>query len=377
MNKSKLKVSTAKSQLGKLYKDAQSVRMHKETPQDVSLGDVYGASLYPNDPVKAKEHGMQHLMNDLGIEPNVDTVENIITTSDADSAMKWVVPEIMRDAITLGLRLSPVYPNIIASEEPINALTIQMPHINMSDAAPRYVNEGETIKTGGISYGTKELKVRKMGRGIKFTDEFKQFTTLNVLSIFMRDFGVKLGYALDGLAINVLLNGEQADGSESAPVIGVTTTGTLVYEDLLRVWVRLSRMGRSASVMVAGEANSVAIMNMDAFKKREAGTTQAKLDIKMPIPNSASLYVHGAIPNDQVVILDPANTMVKFNSRPLLIESERMVSNQTNASYATLSTGFGILFRDARIVLDKDLAFSATGFPAYMNVDLLTSSELK
>ena len=57
-----------------------------------------------------------------------------------------------------------------------------------------------------------------------------------------RDFGVQLGYALDTLAMDVVINGNQVDGSESAPVIGVgSTSDGIQYRDLLRVWVRASR----------------------------------------------------------------------------------------------------------------------------------------
>ena len=49
--------------------------------------------------------------------------------------------------------------------------------------------------------------------------------------------GIKLGYGMDGLMIDALVNGEQTDGSESAPVIGTTTgvMATFAYKDLLGV----------------------------------------------------------------------------------------------------------------------------------------------
>lgn len=369
MNQKQYKASTYKAELGEMFATAENIRRDTNMPAEASIRSVFEAKY------ESENKKVEHLYNDLGIEMHKDTIENILTLPD--DGVKWIVPEIIRDAIRLGLRKSPIYPNIIASEEPISALTVQMPHVNMMDAAPRWVNEGETIKTGALSYGTKSLKVRKMGRGIKLTDEFNQYTTLKVVSMFLQDFGVKLGYALDGLAVDILLNGEQADGSESAAVIGVTTVGDLVYKDLLRIWVRLSRMGKTANTMIAGEDMAMDILDLDEYKLKVQGSPDKKLNLKTPVPNEANLFIHGSIPEDQVVILDPKTTMLKYNARPLLVESERIVSNQTAATYATITTGFGIMWRDSRLVLDKSLDFSTNGFPAYMNVDLLTESELK
>jgi len=52
-----------------------------------------------------------------------------------------------------------------------------------------------------------------------------------------------------------------------------------------------------------------------------------------------------------------------------MVESERIVSNQTQATYATLTTGFSKLFDDSVVVIDKSLNITTAGFPAYMEVD--------
>lgn len=81
-----------------------------------------------------------------------------------DQSVRWVVPEIIRAAITLGLRQAPFYPNIIAGDQPVNGLQVTMPYINMSDAAPARVNEAETIPLGTISYGQKQVSIFKSVR---------------------------------------------------------------------------------------------------------------------------------------------------------------------------------------------------------------------
>ncbi len=371
MNQLQYDKSIYRPEIRELYEQANSLRTDADSATDVSLFDMFEQKHSIE-----KGQGVGKLMDDLGFDPSIDTISNMVGVNDVN--VRWIIPEIFREAIRLGLRKAPIYPNIIASEQPLNGLKMTMPYLNMSDADAKFVNESETIQFGSISYGSKEIKVRKMGRGIKISYETRRFSTLNVVSLFLQDFGVRLGYGLDSLAIDVLLNGEQTDGSESAPVIGVGTANTLAYSDLLRIWIRLSRMGKTATTMLGGEAIALLLLNLPEFKNKVLGTPLANLDVKTPIPTSSSIYIHGGIPDNQIVIMDPRTTMLKFNSEPLLVESEKIVSNQTEASYATLTTGFAIFLRDSRIVLDDSVAFaSGHGFPSYMNVDALEQSQIK
>ena len=78
---------------------------------------------------------------------------------------------------------------------------------------------------GDVSYGSKEFKIYKV-RGIKLTDEVVYYASLNLVSIFI------FYYDTDVLAIDCLVNGEQADGSEAASVVGTTTGNSLTYKDI-------------------------------------------------------------------------------------------------------------------------------------------------
>lgn len=107
----------------------------------------------------------------LGINPKIDTIQNIFTMTQQN--IRWIVPEIIRVAITTGMRQAPFYPNIIASDQSINGLQVTMPMVNMSDAAPAKVNEAETIPLGDVSFGQKSVSLFKIGKGFKLTDEVK------------------------------------------------------------------------------------------------------------------------------------------------------------------------------------------------------------
>lgn len=339
--------------------DAYRAGSVKELPIDISLEDYvqdrYGISF--ND-----------YLGRMGVNTKKDTMQNIFTMPDQN--IRWLVPEIIRSAIYLGIKEAPFYPSIIASDQSINGLSAIMPFVNPSDAAPARVNEAETIPLGTVSFGQKTVNLFKIGRGFKITDEVKNYVSLDVMAIFVRDFGVQLGYALDTLAMDVLINGNMKDGSESAPTIGVGDTAEgIQYRDLLRVWVRGSRLGRNFRTMIGDEDQAIDTLDLPEFKNRQSGTTQATLNLKTPVPNSADFYIHPGVPQKSLLLVDPAAALIKLTARQLMLESERVVSNQTQAIYATLTTGFSKMYQDAAIILDGSQEFASNGFPDYMNID--------
>lgn len=360
MNLETFEKSQFKGGIREMVQLAHALRTDPKHRVDISIQDL----------IKAKHNiGYAEFLADLGIDPSVDTVSNIFMTPDSD--IRWLVPEIFREALLLGYRSAPIWPNIIAAEEGTTGLTQIMPWINMADAAPKKVGEGETIPVGTLSWGQKKFSIYKIGRGIKIPYEVLQYSSLQVVKLFLKDFGVKLGYAQDTLAIDCLLNGEQADGSESAPVIGVTTPGSKVYKDYLKIWTRLSRMGRVPSVMLGGEAASILTMDMTEFKQNASymAPPLVALNTNTPVPKKFDYFVHGNVPASQEIMVDPTSALIKFNAQPLLVESERIVSNQTEAFYCSLTSGFAKLFRDAAVVLDASKDVSSYTFPTWMEMD--------
>lgn len=360
MNLNQLEKSKLKGNIKATVKAAEAIRSHKDNPKDVSFEEVLQ---------QKHQISLEGLFEDLGVDPSTDSVQNLLTVPDFD--VRWIIPEVFRTAINLGYRAAPIYPSIIAAEEQMKGLTQVMPYINMSDAAPRYVGEGETIPLGAVSYGSKSFSIFKIGRGIKLSDEVVSYTSLNLLSIFLKDFGVKLGHAIDVLAIDCAINGEQADGSSSAPVIGTTTGTSLTYADLLKIWIRMGRIGRVPDTMVGGEDMALVTLNLDEFKTYVSGAPRESLVLKTPVPQRSNYFVHGNIPASQQLIVDPKGGLIKFNGWPLKVESERIVSNQTEAFYVSLQTGFAKMFRDSIIIVDKSKAFASYGFPTWMELDAL------
>ena len=368
MNIEKLKDHKLRNEFETIHRSLNAQRKDPNRPVDLGFAEFMKAA-----------HGFESmgaLFADLGIDPAFDTVQNLMTVDDFN--VRWIIPEIYREALRLGLRKSAIWPNLVATEQTVSQREIKMPWINMSDATPKKVGEAETIPMGNVSYGDKSVKIGKMGRGISLTYEVAQYVSLNLVSIFFEDMGIKFGMALDAWLIDVLLNGDQADGSESAPVMGVAAPSTLAYKDLLKIYIRMSRLGRTATTVIGGEDIALDVLDLPEFKNRQnPAPPLATLALKTPVPQTTNYFIHGSVPDDQQLMVDTTAAAIKLNAQPLMIESEKMISNQTNATYATLTTGFGKLFRDASLVVDRSLNIASNGFPSFLEVDALEQATIE
>lgn len=306
----------------------------------------------------------------LGVDPSYHTVENLASMATFPEGYRWLIPEVIREAVRLGLRRQPIYKDLIAGEETVAQKSQIMPSVNMSAATPSIIGESETIPVGNISFGEKTVKLNKIGTGLIVSDEVQKYVSLNVLSLYLQDVGVKMGLGMDTMAIDVLINGDSGVANTSAPAIGVeSTTPGITYYDMLRIWLRMSRLGRNATGIMSAEGAALKILNMDEFKTRGLGGPLKQLNVKSPIPQSSDYLLHGAMPSgDKIAFIDNTSALIKLNATGLLVESERIANRQMNGTYVTQTTGFAKLFRDAFVILDGTATIGASPFPSWMDV---------
>ena len=339
----------------------EQLRTHPKGGADLTLRD-YLALNYQTSP--------EHLYQALEIDPSSATVD-LLLTGDIDK--RWIVPEIFRDAIRVGLLKAPFYGRLIAGSQSIAQPSIVMPYTEISDAEPEKLGEAETIGVGSVSYGDKTVKVAKQGIGLQITYEAIRYSNLDFVAMFFQDMGIKLGKKLDKELVKVLRDGDQKDGSQSSAVVGVADTSKKVqWEDIVRVFVRLSLLGRNSTALIGNENLVNKLLNLPEIKNRQNPTApMMNLTLESPLPQNQSIFVHNDMDDDQLMFIDVAQAAIQLTAAPLLVESEKIVQKQINGTYATITTGFANLFRDARVILDGDVAKgdngAAGGFPNYMS----------
>ena len=173
----KMKAQDFMNELPEMVRSLEAVRSgsQEKKPVEITLGELVTGKWGISE---------DELFEKMGINPKVDTMQNIFTMPQQN--VRWIVPEIIRSAITLGMRQAPFYPNIIASDQPINGLQAIMPMVNMSDAAPAKVNEAETIPLGDVASDRNQLASSKSEKVSNLLTKFATtFHSMSWESIFV------------------------------------------------------------------------------------------------------------------------------------------------------------------------------------------------
>lgn len=340
-------------------------RMRQSEGENVSLkqflAETWGEDLTPDK-----------FYQQLGIDMTRQTVSKMLETSQLT---RGLFPEVFRDAIIRGLEYAPFYPELITGNEAIESTGVTMPSMRFDTVDPntyrlRHVNEGATIPEADvIAWGEKQVTVRKKARGLKQTYESIMFTPIDLARIYFEELGARLGADLDSDFINILINGDQADASETSPVMGGTDGVNLTYTDLARAWIRFRRIGRNPVAIICNEAEALNLLLMTEFQKTRipngipANATGTDINVRMPLPTDQDIFIHSSVPAKQLIMVDKARAVAQLTAMPLLVETEKIVSRQITGEYVSLMTGFANVFTDGRLILNYGTNLSTNPGP--------------
>jgi hypothetical protein len=289
-------------------------------------------------------------------------------TGEHSGGERWITPEFFMDPVMRGAVQSVFYPDLVIREVMVPQPTAIVPKIELSDAGTSESGEGATAEVGTINFGKKNVEITKSKKGIEITDEAILFNSVDLMSIFFEDLGRILGADLNSLAVGVIIDGDQDDGSEAAAVIGVEDTVVgFQYKDIVRVWVRLSLLGRRSTSIIGNETTAIDYLDLPEVKNKQfPGGALLPTNIKTPLPTDQDLYVSVRVPDDQLAFEDASMTLIQLTARSLMVESDRDVKKGLNGAYAQIWTGFTNFQRNSRVVLDRSIAFAGNEFPSWM-----------
>lgn len=296
------------------------------------------------------------------------------SVSDINSAFRFILPEVVLQAVRTGYVHSAYYNNWIAGSQPSPQQKATLPRILRGDTMPYKIKEGGLIPSGSLAFDKKEVNTYKVGIGFKITDELLMQSSLDMLFLFLQEVGNDMAIGTDVEALDVLVNGEQADLSESSPVIGVTDTAVgLQMEDVDRVMTRMNRLNFRVNRIIASEDIKNADLNAD-YASRE----RMKLEDYTGLP----VDVHKLPTASQVMFIDTTRAMVQMNFGGMKVERIRRPETQIEETYVTMFIGFFKVRRDAAVIVDTTVAYSGTigatgGFPSYMDIDSRISATFR
>lgn len=300
-----------------------------------------------------------------------NAIRSLAITGQQGGGERWISPEVFLDPVQRAAIQYAFYNELIIRSITVNNTKVTMPRIELSDAAMVDSEEAATIEEGTVVYGDKDVKVTKSARGIKVTDEAIMFNSIDFLMIWVEQLGRKLAAKKNGKAVTVLVNGDQDDLSENAAVVGIADTDEgMQYRDILWVWVTMGLIGRLGNTLVAGPEVAVDYLDMPPVRDRQnIGNVLLPTQVHVPIPSSTDLFPASQVADDQLLVVDKSAAMVELVAQPLRGESERFASKGLNGTYFSEYSGFAIVQRDARVVIDRTLTLAAHPFPSWFDAN--------
>ncbi len=329
-------------------------------PQE--LRKLQGEGLYEQLRMLGISHGQyfkasgttveDYCSEEFGIDLHKITVDRFF---QSDPNSKWLFPDIVREAVVAGLKRKPAFPELIVRDEKVESTNFDIPFVdeNEEEEELRGVAEGAAIPESEITYGDRVVKLNKKGRGIVASYEAIRRMSVDMLRVHLQRIGERLGRSLDQRLTNVLVNGDSS-GSGTAPVtVNTATSGTWAYSDILSGFMKLTLEHYfTPTHMLVNSALAQTILSMSEFKDSvlfEFAKTGA-----FPNPLGIKLVPMVDQPADKLTILDRGYAIEKLTEQDVLVESDKLISQQWDRSYITVVTDFAIVYNKARVVVQSD-----------------------
>lgn len=293
----------------------------------------------------------EYCAREFGIDLHRITVERFF---QSDPNAKWLFPDMVREAVVEGMRSKPVYPQLIIRDEQIDSAVYDVPYVQESEEEEelRLVSEGSAIPESEITYGNRIIKLDKLGRGVIASYEVIRRMSIDMLRVHLRRIGECLGRNLDKRLALILVFGDTS-GSTAPEVLRTNNASTWSYGDLVKAFLHLTTKNFFTPTHLVADASTMeAILSLPQIA--DTGMFDFVRTGNLPTPLGVRLVPMPDHPPNCFTLLDSRYAVQKLTEQDLLVESDKLISQQWDRTYITVVTDFAIIYRKARVVVTAD-----------------------
>lgn len=316
---------------------------------------VHGKFGSPSDDEKTM---FNLFLNDVGIEH----LENVRCESliASETGLRGIFNEIVRRAIIKGVKGAPIYPALASEQQrALTAPTVILPFVDVTESIPEQSAEAAGFPLAKAAFGTRSIELKKYGLAVRITDEAVRWSSVNIVSLLMQNQGRKLGMLFDAVALYVMLNGDQVDNSMTPVQVGVADTGEgFTFDDWIHVSLEFNALGQNADLIIAGMEESEKLHKIPQFQEpvyRVGDRTFIQVNFQnAKISRNVTILTKSNMPDNTIQVADSRTLLLQTNGKPLLIENDRDILDQTRLSVMSQEICFGNIERTARVTLKTD-----------------------
>ena len=195
-----------------------------------------------------------------------DTVQKFFRTSDSAA----LFPEYVSRAVKQGIDRADLLSDIIATKTVIDGMDYRSVTSSPGDDEKmlKPVSEGAVMPQTTIKTSEKLVKLQKRGRMLVASYEAVKFQKLDLFTVTLRQIGAHIAREQLNDAVDVLINGD--GNSPAAATVSSATSGTLTYDDLVKLWGALSPYEMN-TILASYRSNEKASFHEPEMKDAHAG----------------------------------------------------------------------------------------------------------
>ena len=268
------------------------------------------------------------------------------------SATKILFPEFWNQNILLGMlmgNMTAKLEDIIATKTMIDSKDYRGLFADVGDEVKmRRVSEGAEFPKIKLTLANKAIELSKIGVAIESSYEAIRRVKANVLATTIRAIGMKLAQDIVSEGIEILINGD--GNSNSATSVAATTTGSIVYADLLKFFLKFDPY--ESDLWIANTDTINKILSTNEFKSSYVVKDFLNSG-KMFTPFGSELKKNTAMASDKIVGLNKASALEFVEEKGAnLTESDKLIDKQLNKIVISKVCGFRKLMQKGSLVFD-------------------------
>lgn len=269
-----------------------------------------------------------------------DCVEKFFQTANSSA----LFPEYVSRAVRQGMERADILPNIVATVTEIEGQDYRsiVSAPSEDDKTLKIVGEGAYIPQTAVKTRENLVKLHKRGRMLVASYEALRFQRLDLFTVTLNQIGAYIARAQLKDAIDVLINGD--GNNNAASNVSVATSGSLVYDDLVKLWANLSPY--ELNTILAPTAEMQKILAMPQMQDANAG-----LDFqgtgKMVTPLGASLLHAPEMTAGAVIGLDKNCALEMVQAGGVVTDYDKLIDRQLERASITCTAGFAKIFTEA------------------------------
>lgn len=273
-----------------------------------------------------------------------DPVRKFFETSDSAA----LFPEYVSRAVRQGIENNDYLKDIVAVKTVINGMDYRSVVSSPSDdeKSLKPVTEGAALPQTNVRTSEHLVKLMKRGRMLVASYEAIQFQRLDLFTVTLKQIGAHIAREQLKDAVNVLISGD--GNSNPAGTVSVTTSGTLTYADLIKLWAALSPY--ELNTMLASTDVMQKLLALSEMKDAQAGLTFQGTG-RMITPLGAKLMHVPSMPSGKIIGLDKNCALEMVQSGNLVMDTDKLIDRQLERASISCIAGFAKIFTDSAKVL--------------------------